>query len=173
MWISLHKIRILGLKLNAYSKRCKQVDSTWNEEYEMTLVKEYMNKNFASIDSKASILETSKKMVEENMGYLIVLKRGMPAGIATEKDLIVKVMAAGKDPKDVEVSQVMSSPLVTIDPDENLEAAVELMKKHHFRRLPVVKGNIIYGVFTARDLVEHFDEVEDQLTRDIFRFFPY
>ena len=47
------------------------------------------------------------------------------------------------------------------------------MKKHGFRRLPVVKNNIIYGIFTARDLVDHFEELEDKLTRDLVRFMPW
>ena len=67
----------------------------------------------------------------------------------------------------------MSSPLVTIEPDKSVEEAVETMKEHGFRRLPVVKNNIIYGIFTAKDLVDHFEEFEDKLTRDLVRFMPW
>jgi len=136
-------------------------------------VKDYMKKDLASISSEASALEASKVMVKKNMGYLIVLENGKPVGIMTEKDLIIKVMSAEKDPKKVKASQVMSSPLVTVDPDNDISKAIDVMKKHSFRRLPVVKSGIIYGVFTAEDLVDHFDEFENSMWRDIVRFFPF
>jgi CBS domain-containing protein len=142
-------------------------------KYDLPSVKDYMKKDFASISSEASALEASKTMVKENMGYIIVLEKGKPVGIMTEKDLIKKVMAADKDPKKVEASQVMSSPLVTVDPDDDVSKAIEVMKKHAFRRLPVVKSGIIYGVFTAKELVDHFEEFEDLQWRDIVRFFPF
>jgi CBS domain-containing protein len=139
----------------------------------MTQVKDYMRKDISTISTEASAIEASKIMSTNKVGYLIALEGGRPAGIVTEKDLVLKVMAADKNPKEAKISDFMSSPLVTIDPDKSIEEAVETMKKHGFRRLPVVKNNIIYGIFTVRDLVDHFDEFEDRLTRDLFRFMPF
>jgi CBS domain-containing protein len=138
----------------------------------MSIVKNYMRKTFSTISTVASASETSKIMSNDKVGYIIVLENGRPVGIVTERDLILKVMAEDKDPKETKTSECMSAPLVTIDPDKSIDEAVETMKKHGFRRLPVVKGDIIYGVFTARDLVEHFEEFEKTLAMTILRFTP-
>ena len=139
----------------------------------MSIVKNYMRKDISTISTEASATEASKTMSTNKTGYIIALEKGRPVGIVTERDLVLKVMALDKNPKNTMVSDCMSSPLVTIDPDKSVEEAVETMKKHGFRRLPVVKNNIIYGIFTARDLVEHFEEFEDKLTRDLVRFMPW
>lgn len=139
----------------------------------MTSVKDYMRKNISTISTEASAAEASKTMSTDKVGYIIALEKGRPVGIVTERDLVLKILAKDKNPNEIKISECMSSPLVSIDPDKSIEEAVETMKKHGFRRLPVVKNNIIYGIFTARDLVEHFDEFEDKLTRDIVRFMPW
>jgi len=139
----------------------------------MSIVKSYMRKDISTISTEASATEASKTMSAGKVGYLIALEKGRPVGIVTERDLVLKVMAEEKNPKEIKISECMSSPLVTIDPDKSIEEAVELMKKHGFRRLPVVKNEIIYGIFSARDLVEHFEEFEDKLTRDLVRFMPW
>jgi len=139
----------------------------------MTSVKDYMRKDISTISTEASATEASKTMSTDKVGYIIVLEKGRPVGIVTERDLVLKVLAEDKNPKEAKISGCMSSPLVTIDPDKSIEEAVETMKKHGFRRLPVVKNNIIYGIFTARDLVEHFEEFEKKLTMDLVRFMPW
>jgi len=139
----------------------------------MSIVKNYMRKDISTISTEASANEASKTMSTSKTGYIIALEKGLPVGIVTERDLVLKVMALDKSPKETKVSECMSSPLVTIDPDKSIEEAVETMKKHGFRRLPVVKNNIIYGIFTVRDLVEHFEEFEEKLMRDLVRFVPW
>lgn len=129
----------------------------------------YMRKDFATVYVGDSAFETSKVMMEKSLGYAIVLDEGKPVGIVTERDLVLKVMAQGKNPSSVKASEIMSTPLITIDPDASLEEAVKIMVKNGIRRLAVVRGGIIYGMFTARDLARHFNEYEDRLTRDIIR----
>jgi CBS domain-containing protein len=132
-------------------------------------VKDYMSKEIATIDSGASISEASKVMKEKNAGYLIVLENAQPAGIVTHGDFVNKVLAADKDPATTEVSEVMSAPLITVDPDTAVNETVRAMVKNDVRRLPVVRDGIIYGIFRARDLVRHFNDYEERVTRDIIR----
>lgn len=132
-------------------------------------VKNYMSKDVLSIDGGRPAVEASKIMKEKNIGQLIVLEKAQPAGIVTEKDLVLKVMALEKDPSKVKVFEIMSAPLITIDPDATLEEAVQLMVKNGIRRLPVVRAGIIYGIFTSRDLAKSFNEYEDKLTRNIIQ----
>ena len=133
------------------------------------LIKDYMIKEIATIDVENSAAEASKMMLDKVVGYLIVLENGQPAGIVTEKDLVLKVMAKEKEPSKVKASEIMSTPLITIDPDATVEDAVKTMVQHGIRRLPVVRDSIIYGMFTSRDLAKHFNEYEDRITKDIIR----
>ena len=122
-----------------------------------------------TVDAEASAVIASKTMMENNVGYLIVLKNDQPAGIVTEKDLVVKVMAKEIEPSKIKVYEVMSTPMITIDPDATVEDAVITMAEHGIRRLPVVRDGILYGIFTSRDLAKHFKEYEDRVTQNIVR----
>ena len=132
-----------------------------------------MRKNISTIDSGSSAVEASMVMSTDKVGYIIVLEKRRPVGMLTERDLVLKVMAEGKSPAKTKVAECMSSPLVMIDPDKSVEEAVETMKKHGFRRLLVVKDNIIYGIFTASDLIEHFEDFEEKLINELVRFVPW
>ena len=133
-------------------------------------VKNYMRKDISTIGDRASVTEAAKAMSKSGRGFLIILKDGQPAGIVTEHDLVNKIIASEKDPNKVLVAEIMSSPLITIDPDEDLLKASELMQKHNIRRLPVVKNGIIYGVLTARDIAKGFVTYVNKATRDIIRW---
>jgi predicted transcriptional regulator len=132
-------------------------------------VKDYMMREIATIDSGASALDASKMMKDKNTGYLIVLEKAQPAGILTHGDIVTKVTANNMDPSKTRISEVMSAPLITVDPDIAVNEAVKFMVEHDIRRLPVVRDNIIYGVFRARDLIRHFDEYTEKVTKDIIR----
>jgi CBS domain-containing protein len=132
-------------------------------------VKDYMRKDIATIDVEASAAEASKIMMEKNVGYAVVLEKSQPAGIITERDLVQKVMAKEKDPSMVEVGELMSTPLISIDPDATIEEAVRTMAENGIRKLPVVRSHIIYGIFTTRELAKNFNKYEERVTGDIIR----
>jgi CBS domain-containing protein len=105
-------------------------------------VKNFMRSEIVTIDVEASAFEASKIMAEKGIGYLIALKKCQPIGIVTERDLVQKVMANKKDPSKVKVSEFMSTPLITIDPDASIGDAASTMAEKGIRRLPVVRDNI-------------------------------
>jgi predicted transcriptional regulator len=131
-------------------------------------IKNYMSKHVATIDSESSAVDVCKSMTENSTKYLIVTLKGKPAGIVTEWDVTSKVVGLEKDPK-VKVSEFMSSPLITVDPDSHIDDTVALMVKRNVSIIPVVKNGVLYGVFGARELIQHFDELEDKLSRDLIR----
>jgi len=131
------------------------------------LVKDFMKKEVTTVDGDTSVAEASKTIAENPRGYLLVLQKGQSAGIITVIDLVRKVVAKGLNPIHVKVSEVMSTPLVTIDPDEKLSAATEIMRKNSVRKLPVVRNGFFYGIITARDILEHFTEYVDKAIREI------
>jgi CBS domain-containing protein len=137
---------------------------------ESYLVKHYMRKEVPTIVDVASVSEAAKTMKKVGRGFLIVLKGGSPAGIVTYQDVIDKIVADDKDPKAVRVGEIMSTPLITVDPDEDLLKASELMQKNNIRRLPVVKEGIIYGMITAADISKHCIDYVDKSVKDILRW---
>jgi CBS domain-containing protein len=134
------------------------------------LVKHYMRRDVPTIHAEASILEAARAMLISGRGFLIVLKEGKPSGIVTEHDFVEKVIAQDVDAKNKTVGEIMSSPLIIIDPDEDLLKASELMQKHNIRRIPVVKEGIIYGVITSRDIAQRVGEYVDRSIKDIMRW---
>ena len=134
------------------------------------LVKDYMVKDFPKVEEKVSSIEAARIMITSSRGFLIILKEGNPAGIVTEHDFVEKIIVKEREPAKVLVGEIMSSPLITIDPDEDLLKASELMQKNKIRRLPVVKGGIIYGVLTTREISQRVGEYVDRSIRDIMRW---
>lgn len=106
------------------------------------------------------------------MTTLIILREGRPVGIVTERDFISKVVAKEVNPSTIKVSNIMSTPLVTIDPDEDLLKAAQTMKEHGVRKLPVVQDGIIYGIIKADDIADKCGEYVDRSVKDIIRWTP-
>lgn len=133
-------------------------------------VKDYMDTEFPTLDIGAPVVELAKSLSKSGKGYVIVLEKGKPKGIATEWDLVSKVVAAEKDPKQTNVGSIMSTPLITIDPDDDLLKASELMQSKGIKKIPVIKGDIIYGVITAMNIAQKCDEYVRKSVKDILRW---
>jgi len=132
-----------------------------------------MDKEFPTIEVEAKVVDAAKILDKQKKGYIIVLEKGKPYGIVTEWDMVSKVLAAEMDPKMLTVRQIASSPLVTIDPDEDLLKASELMQKKDIKRIPVVKGGVIYGVITSMNIAQKCGEYVNKSVKDILRWsFP-
>jgi CBS domain-containing protein len=132
-----------------------------------------MDKAFMTIDIGQSVREAAKMISDGEHAYLIVTVKGTPKGMIASRDIVAKVVATGKDLDKTIVGDVMSSPLVTVDPDEDLVKASEMMAKQNVPRLAVVKGGIIYGVITTRDIAQRCGDYVDKSVKDILRWsFP-
>ena len=132
-------------------------------------VKDYMVKDISTVDAETDIATAAEKMAVTPRGYLIVLERTSPVGIITERNMVNEVLARRLDPLKTKVKQVMSSPLITVEPDALLTTAADIMKKHGIRKLPVAKDGILYGMITARDITNEFSEYVDNSIRDVLR----
>ena len=132
-------------------------------------VKGYMEKEVNTINGEAVAREAAKVMVEKESGYLIILKEGSPVGILTESDF-VKMVAQEIEPLTTKVSDIMTTPLITIDPDEDLMKASELMRKHNVKKLPVVRDGIIYGMITSGDIANKCGAYVDKAIKDVIRW---
>lgn len=129
-----------------------------------------MRKEIVTINEETSVAEASKSMREKGEGCAIILRKGTPMGIVTERDVTWKVAGNGLDPKRVQVSEIMSAPLVTIDPDASLIEAAKIMEEHKIRRLAVAKKGILYGVLTAIDIARNLEGYVESEVRNILRY---
>jgi len=116
------------------------------------LVKDVMNKNVVVAKFDVTIREATKVMNKFHIGSLVVLKEEKIAGILTERNVLTAV-ANGKDADATAIEDIMTKKVVTIDPDETVEAAVDLMTQHKIKKLPVVEDNKLKGIITASDIV--------------------
>jgi CBS domain-containing protein len=133
-------------------------------------VAEVMRTNFVITDENASVAEASMNMRKKGEGCAIVLKEGRPFGIVTERDVTWKVAGEGLDPKNVRVAEIMSTPLITIDPDVDLIEAAKIMKHNKIRRLAVVREGTLRGVVTAADVARNLETYLDNEIRDTLRY---
>jgi len=118
-----------------------------------TFVKDVMICDVASLDSTSMIKEAAKLMDNKNIGCVVVTQENFPVGIITERDFVRRVASKEKSLTSP-LKDVMSSPLITIDPDETVWEAAESMKVNNIHKLPVIKDNKILGIITTSDLVE-------------------
>jgi CBS domain-containing protein len=131
---------------------------------------EAMKTSIVTVEEGVSVSEASLGMYKKGEGCAIVLRQGKPFGIVTERDVTWKVAAKGLDPKNVNVAEIMSTPLVTIDPNADLTEAAKIMKKHKIRRLAVVKQGVLQGVLTANDVARNLESYMDKEIRDILGY---
>ena len=135
-------------------------------------VMKYMRKEVNTLDCDAKVTEAASLMAadKEYEGYVIILKKGKPEGIVTERDLVNKVIVGGLDPAQTSVSDIMSTPLITVDPEDDLLKATQVMKEQNVRKLVVVREDIIYGIITARIISQNVQDYVDRSIRDIVRW---
>ena len=118
-----------------------------------TFVNEIMSKNVLTVDKSVSLQEAAQNMNKLNIGCVIVTDGTKPLGIVTERDFVTKVAAEGR-PLFTEISEIMSSPLITIGPEETIWEASEMMKEKLIHKLPVKENEQIVGIVTTTDIVK-------------------
>jgi len=118
-----------------------------------TFVNHIMSKNVLTVDKSTSLQQAALNMRKSNIGCVIVTEDTKPIGIITERDFVTKVAAEGR-PLFTDIYQVMSSPLITINPEETIWEAAEMMKEKGINKLAVKKNEKIVGIVTATDIVK-------------------
>jgi len=116
-------------------------------------VEDVMVEGVITIDSDATVMKAVSLMNENEIGCIIVTRRGKAVGIITERDLLTRVIAKSKNPKKTKVREVMTKPLISGQPDMDLEEATKLMFKMKIKKLPVVESEgRLAGLITLTDV---------------------
>ena len=119
-----------------------------------TTLKEIMNTSVVSVDSSVTATDAAKLMENSKVGAIIVFENASPVGIITDRDFAIKITAHSY-PIDTPVRRIMSSPLISIDPDSDVWTASDLMSTRNVRKLPVIEDDKVVGIVTSSDLVKH------------------
>lgn len=126
-----------------------------SSEKEEKKVRDVMSSPVVSVLPTDSVFEAASKMMSHGVGAVVIESGGKPEGIVTERDLIRRVLMEGKDPKKVACREIMSKPLITIDPEASILKAITLMKEKEIRRIVVVKGGRTVGIVTEKELIRN------------------
>ena len=132
-----------------------------------TTARDIMSTDVESIDENATALDAAQKMKELDVGALPICGADERLkGMITDRDIVVSVLAAGKDPASTKVIDVSTGDgnTITIGADDSLDAALETMKKHQVRRLPVIEGEKMVGIIAQADVAR---EAGDSATGDM------
>jgi CBS domain-containing protein len=123
------------------------------EESNVSLkVEDVLIKEVITIDENSTVKEAAEVMNKFEIGCLIAVRKGKAMGIVTERDLLKRVVAEAKDATKAKVKDIMSSPLVVVEPSMDLEDAVKLMFQMKIKKLPVVDGKRLVGLVTLTDI---------------------
>ena len=115
-------------------------------------IADVMNKSVISVDASLTVNEAAKMMEDTKVGAVIVMENNTPVGIVTDRDFAIKVVAHAY-PITTPVKQIMSSPLFSINSDESVRTAADLMYDRGIRKLPVIDDEKVVGIITATDIV--------------------
>jgi len=116
------------------------------------LVRDIMSNSLISADPSTTVYQIAKLMEKGGVGAIIVKKDNIPAGIITDRDFAIKI-ASQKYPLDTPVHKVASYPLQTINANESILVAADLMSSKKIRKLAVVENNKVVGIVTSTNLV--------------------
>jgi len=134
----------------------------------MSSIRDLMTENPTTVEPSATLVEAARVMAQEDVGPVPVVEGGRVVGILTDRDIVVRAVAEGRDPQSTTVQDVVSTDLATVQPDSSLDEALQLMAQRQVRRLPVVEGEKLVGIVAQADVARAADEEQTgEVVQDI------
>ncbi|MBW3668028.1 MAG: CBS domain-containing protein [Actinobacteria bacterium] len=121
-------------------------------------LKDLMTPNPLTVSRDTPVEQAARHMRDDGIGDVIVTDGETVCGIVTDRDIVVRAIAEGRDPANTTVGEICSSDLVTLSPDAGVEEAVTLMRERALRRLPIIENGRPVGVVSIGDLAIERDE---------------
>jgi CBS domain-containing protein len=123
--------------------------------------RDVMTEGCECIGESESMLDAAKKMKQLDVGVLPICgEDDRLKGVLTDRDIVVKVLAEGRDPSDTKAGELGEGKPVTIGADDSISETLKTMKEHAVRRLPVIDGQRLVGIVSQGDLAKNIDEEE-------------
>lgn len=121
-------------------------------------IREVMTEGIETCEPGASVAEAARKMKGGDFGAIVVSEDNQIQGLLTDRDIVVRAVAEGRDPSEVKAGEICSTDLNSLSPDDTAEDAVRVMREHSVRRIPVVDGGKPVGIVSIGDLAVSRDE---------------
>ncbi|MFC0015229.1 MULTISPECIES: CBS domain-containing protein [Allobacillus] len=138
----------------------------------MPMLKEVMTDTVIAADATDSLTETAKEMKNNDIGDLPVLEGNKLKGVVTDRDIVIRGLAEGKNPENTEVREIMTSKVISASPDTDVHEGVQQMESHQVKRLFIVENDNLQGVVTTGDLARNpqtkdiVDEVQSAIKEE-------
>lgn len=129
------------------------------------LVRDAMTESYVKLSPNTVSSEAARTMADSDADCILVIKEGTPAGIVTASDFLRRVVAEGKNAGEILLKDIMSSPVITIDPNKTLAEASTKLSVNGVKRLIVMEGTMVVGVLTSVDILfyaEDLGETEEE-----------
>jgi CBS domain-containing protein len=123
-------------------------------------VKEVMTSGVKACEPSTTVVEAAKIMASEDVGPVPVVEDGRLTGIVTDRDIVVRVVAEGRDPSSTTIEDIASTDVVTVSQDDDLDTALRLLAEHQVRRIPVVDGDRLVGIVAQADIARLGSDAE-------------
>jgi CBS domain-containing protein len=116
------------------------------------LVREMMSNEPICLTSNTNLLDVARQMKEYDIGDVLITENDRIIGVVTDRDIVIRALADGRDAASATAGEICSRDLVTLGPDDELDRAVDLMREHAVRRLPVCQDGRPIGMISIGDL---------------------
>ena len=118
----------------------------------MPKVRDMMVSNVVTVSPSTSVVDAAKQMIQQEKGPLPLVEGERVVGMVTDRDIIARVVAEGRDPTGVQVSEIGTMQPVTISPDQDIQEARQSMAQNQLDRLIVVEGDRLVGIISEADI---------------------
>ena len=122
-------------------------------------IKDVMITEVITVDVNTNLRKAVERMNSHEIGCLIVLEKGSYVGILTERDVLKRIVAEARNPEETMVGDVMSKPLVVVNPESSLEEAINLMIEKKIKKLPVIENRKLVGLVTMTEIARVHPEM--------------
>lgn len=128
------------------------------------------SKEIWSIAPDATVYQALELMAEKNIGALLVMEGDRLVGVFSERDYARKCILKGRSSRDTRVAELMSSPVIYVQPDQPAEHCLAIMTQRQIRHLPVLEGDQVIGVVSIGDVVKAIIEDQQEALKDLVTY---
>ena len=118
----------------------------------MAQIRDIMEKNVVTIENDKTVLDAAHLISEKDVSFLVIMKNDIPVGVLSESDFVKRLAADDKKASEVIVSEIMSSNFRWVEPETEIEDAIQKMLNNNIRRLVILDNSKLAGVITQTDL---------------------
>ena len=121
-------------------------------------IRELMVTDVVCLDAGETASQAAQQMRDRDIGNVLVTEGGSLKGIVTDRDIVVRGVAEGRDPDQLTVGELCTSELATVGPDDSVDEVIQVLRDKNVRRVPVVEGDKPVGIVSIGDLAQRNDE---------------